>query len=455
MFKRNLWIVALVAALAMVFVGCGEEREDKSGDWTELDVDWKYIRISGRDANWQGIDLRAGKASALANWTTNNTHTITIYGWINHASPLGQEIKFGNTDTNFNDSWGSAFPRANGKFMLQTTMDWDRISDTANNIRLSVPASVGMYDIYEIIINNGTTDIYKMSEDEDEGAGSAKAGVQTYGHDETLVTEGEFTKWIVAALGTSAVTVKVRDPAAEGGFVPATGIPAVQETGLTGQTITLPAEATPFDATNKVIVWSITNAGGTGAVNTVTNNVITGIANAGTIALLATVTDGTAVGTDFTDTFNIVISTPDEVELTDFDNNRAFGYNSQHVEDNTYRIGWNPEANEGAGGVANYGQAGFNIGQIVDGGNYASVTITYITDKQVRIGFFNGTVRDQSFQGGWQGWIDLDPAADASDENEKTINIPAASLINGFAIENKEAGDAIFTFVSVVFELDE
>jgi len=220
MFKRNLWIVALVAVLAMVFIGCGEEREDKSGDWAELDVTWNYIRISGRNDNWQGIDLRAGKAGATANWTTNKAHTITVYGRVYHGSPLGQEVRFGNTDTSFSSaeppmqtSYGSAFPRANGKFRLEYTFEWDRIIVTTDNIRLSVPGSVAMYDVYEIIIVDADgVEKYRMSEDDEAASGSTKAGVQTYEHDDPLVVEGEFTKWIVAALGTTAVTVKIVDP---------------------------------------------------------------------------------------------------------------------------------------------------------------------------------------------------------------------------------------------------
>jgi len=310
MFKRNLWIVALVAALAMVFVGCGEEREDKSGSWEELDVDWKYIRISERNDNWQGVDIRAGKAGTLANWTTNQAHTITVYGMIYHASPLGQEIKFGNTDNNWNDSWGSAYPRANGKFMLQHTFDWDRISDATNNIRISVPASVATYYIYEIIINDGTDDIYIMSEDDDAAAGGVRAGVQhdSYSHGDSLVVEGQFTKWLVAALDGAPAKVTIRNDAEAGGFVPVDDITFTQTKGLVGLDITLPTEVdNALDATNGDIVWSITNAGGTGATNSATNNVITGITTPGTIVVKATVENGQAEDEDFEKSFNIAI----------------------------------------------------------------------------------------------------------------------------------------------------
>jgi len=130
------------------------------------------------------------------------------------------------------------------------------------------------------------------------------------------------------------------------------------------------------------------------------------------------------------------------VNLTDFDNNRTFGYNSQHKEGNTWTIGWDPEAEA----VANYGRAGFDIGTIVTGEMYESVTFTYASDKQVRVGFFNDGDRLETFVGGWQGWIDLELSA-----TSKTINIPADAIFNKFAVENKGEGTAEFTFVSVIF----
>ena len=72
-----------------------------------------------------------------------------------------------------------------------------------------------------------------------------------------------------------------------------------------GASLMLSGSILPMDASNNQIVWSVQNANGTGA--TVTGNNLTAT-TAGTIVILATIVDGTAVGTDFTATFNITVA---------------------------------------------------------------------------------------------------------------------------------------------------
>jgi hypothetical protein len=93
---------------------------------------------------------------------------------------------------------------------------------------------------------------------------------------------------------------------------PVTSITGVPTTGTVGTAITLSGTVNPTDATNKVIAWSISNAGTTGvtALTGAGSNVIPATATAGTIVVTATITNGLTATTPFTDNFSIVISNP-------------------------------------------------------------------------------------------------------------------------------------------------
>jgi len=72
-----------------------------------------------------------------------------------------------------------------------------------------------------------------------------------------------------------------------------------------GTSLMLSGSILPMDASNNQIVWSVQNANGTGA--TIAGNTLTA-PTAGTVVILATIANGTAVGTDFTATFNITVA---------------------------------------------------------------------------------------------------------------------------------------------------
>jgi hypothetical protein len=91
-------------------------------------------------------------------------------------------------------------------------------------------------------------------------------------------------------------------------FVPVTNITGVPTSGTVGQT-TLTGTVAPDNATNKAIVWSVQDLGGTGAdIASGTATLIT--TTAGTVSVTATIANGTAVGTDYTQEFDITISSP-------------------------------------------------------------------------------------------------------------------------------------------------
>jgi hypothetical protein len=88
------------------------------------------------------------------------------------------------------------------------------------------------------------------------------------------------------------------------------GIPTLVRTGTP---LALEATVQPAHATNKTIVWSISNDGGTNA--TINNNELT-IPSDGTVELTATIANGLAIGTPYIQTFSVEAATVDEITLT-------------------------------------------------------------------------------------------------------------------------------------------
>jgi hypothetical protein len=88
-------------------------------------------------------------------------------------------------------------------------------------------------------------------------------------------------------------------------FVPVTNITSVPATATAGTPLTLTGTVVPGNATNQTIVWSVQNAGTTGA--TITGNTLNTTA-AGTVTVRASITNGTAAGTHYTQDFDIEVS---------------------------------------------------------------------------------------------------------------------------------------------------
>ena len=87
--------------------------------------------------------------------------------------------------------------------------------------------------------------------------------------------------------------------------VPVTDITGVPTTMETGTPLTLSGTVEPTDATNKSISWTVANVNGTGA--TIAGNTLTATA-AGTVRIRATIANGVAVGANFTQEFDIVVT---------------------------------------------------------------------------------------------------------------------------------------------------
>ncbi|MCL2695036.1 MAG: hypothetical protein FWE69_01785 [Clostridiales bacterium] len=85
-------------------------------------------------------------------------------------------------------------------------------------------------------------------------------------------------------------------------FVPVTSITGVPATGTAGTSLTLAGTVAPSGATNQTIVWSVKNAGATGAV--VSGNVVT-TTGKGMAVFTATIADGLGEGSDYVQDFTI------------------------------------------------------------------------------------------------------------------------------------------------------
>jgi formylglycine-generating enzyme required for sulfatase activity len=88
------------------------------------------------------------------------------------------------------------------------------------------------------------------------------------------------------------------------GFVPVTGITGVPSGGTRGINLTLTGTIEPA-AANRTIVWSVKEAGTTGA--SVNGNTLS-TTGTGTVVLTAKIANGLAAGTDYTEDFSISIS---------------------------------------------------------------------------------------------------------------------------------------------------
>ena len=89
-------------------------------------------------------------------------------------------------------------------------------------------------------------------------------------------------------------------------FISVTNITNVPTTATIGVPLKLTATVVPNDAMNKNIIWNVKNAGTTGAK--ISNDTLN-VSAAGTVTVTATIKNGTAIGTDYTKDFNIIVST--------------------------------------------------------------------------------------------------------------------------------------------------
>jgi endo-1,4-beta-xylanase len=150
---------------------------------------------------------------------------------------------------------------------------------------------------------------------------SIKTGeTHTTGLTDTDVASGSFTP---ANAGTVTLTATIVNGLAQGSnytqditltiIKPVTGITGIPTNGTRGYEVDLTgAVVEPTDATNKTIIWTVSEAGTTGvADNDLEDGKFTPGA-AGTLKLIATIVNGRAMGTDYTRNATITINEPGE-----------------------------------------------------------------------------------------------------------------------------------------------
>ena len=103
--------------------------------------------------------------------------------------------------------------------------------------------------------------------------------------------------------------------------MPVTGITGVPTTATAGTDLTLSGTVAPTNATNKSIVWSVKNAGTTGAG--ITGNTLSTTA-AGSVTVTATITNGLTASSNYTRDFTMTVNAATAVVSVSA-NNAAFG----------------------------------------------------------------------------------------------------------------------------------
>jgi len=223
MMKKISWIAALFVMLAIVSgctnLGLDDDGSGKPAGGNPIVEGANYIEISGRTQNYYTIDINTGKAGNLDNFTDGKAHKFTIYG----KALSNLNVSLGNTDTNYSTNWGYIATEADGSFTIEGNVPWAAISDTANNKRVDVPATAPAIEIYEIVINDGSKDIYKLSEDDE---------IQDMNPGDLITTESTLT-WIRRA-GEPTVKISIGANATRISFDPNGGeLPNDTKTGKT------------------------------------------------------------------------------------------------------------------------------------------------------------------------------------------------------------------------------
>ncbi|MCL2414346.1 MAG: Ig-like domain-containing protein [Bacteroidales bacterium] len=90
-------------------------------------------------------------------------------------------------------------------------------------------------------------------------------------------------------------------------FVPVTDITGVPTTATVGSALTLTGTVVPSNATNQTIVWSVQNAGATGASLSGDTLITT---STGSVIVRATIVNGATATTDYTQDFTITVNMP-------------------------------------------------------------------------------------------------------------------------------------------------
>ena len=125
-------------------------------------------------------------------------------------------------------------------------------------------------------------------------------------------------------------------------FIPVTNIINVPTIATAGTPLTLTGVVIPNNATNQTITWSVASQGTTGA--TISGNIFNAV-SAGTAGITATIINGLAIGSNYTQDFNItVVAAPVITTTTLPDGVTGTAYNQTLTATGTTPITWTLES---------------------------------------------------------------------------------------------------------------
>jgi uncharacterized repeat protein (TIGR02543 family) len=190
----------------------------------------------------------------------------------------------------------------------------------------------------------------------------------------------------------STLTVNVVNNYTPPAFVPVTGITGVPPTATIGTSLILTGTVAPSNATNQTIVWSVRNAGTTGA--TVSGNTLFTTA-AGTVTVRATVTNGLTQSSNYTQDFDITVSAAPITTCTVTFNSSGSVYTTKTVNagDSVGRAAW----------PADPARSDYTFGGWFTGENGAGTQFTSATPVNAAITVYAKWTYNGGFGGGGGG----------------------------------------------------
>ncbi|GHU94729.1 hypothetical protein FACS189479_07780 [Spirochaetia bacterium] len=233
------------------------------------------------------------------------------------------------------------------------------------------------------------------------------AGINTITGDSFIPTEaGTITMTAAITNGLAVGTPYTQDfvVTVTSSFVPVANITNVPLTGTAGTAVNLgTAVVNPSDATNQTIVWSVTTPGA--GITTITGNSFTPTGS-GTVTVTATIANGTAVGTNYTQDFDINVFKA----VTSITNVPTYGNVGAAVNLGTVVVNPSDATNQNiVWSVTTVGTTGAVIsGTSLSAASRGTVTVT----ATITNGLAVGTPYTQNFVitmitvGVWQQWVD-------------------------------------------------
>jgi hypothetical protein len=144
-----------------------------------------------------------------------------------------------------------------------------------------------------------------------QNAGNTGATIATGSNVLNTTAAGTVIVGATIANGASATTNFTKDFTitvnAETTFVAVTDISGIPDTATVGAPLVLTGIVRPSNATNQTIIWSVQNAGNTGATIATGSNILN-TTSAGTVIVGATIANGASATTNFTRDFTITVN---------------------------------------------------------------------------------------------------------------------------------------------------